>query len=320
MQSSETVRSSVIIGLGSKLQVMQAQQVRDITSYNEIDLELPGKQKCAYFCIVSDQDSTFEFLSSLFFSFLFIKLIRYADSYCEGGCLPTKVKFILDEFPNCSGNIPDFEKKCSTIRSRGCSVAVFFQNIGQMRNRYPDDRWQEIIGACDTTIFLGCTDTLTAEWISDRIGVASVEVEGTMRELNEMTNPHAHGRNPGMNEVKHERFRRIVEKRMTGIIKDLKKLGNCAEPASYEYTEREAEQIIAELELQIFHLRERFAGRKRFSLRNEDNAANDTPYNTASFEVDCGAGVIVVDELLSGPHPGVRVFFKLPDCNRPEEN
>ena len=56
MQSSETVRSSVIIGLGSKLQVMQAQQVRDITSYNEIDLELPGKQKCAYFCIVSDQD------------------------------------------------------------------------------------------------------------------------------------------------------------------------------------------------------------------------------------------------------------------------
>ena len=186
MQSSETVRSSVIIGLGSKLQVMQAKQVRDITSHNEIDLELPGKQKCAYFCIVSDQDSTFEFLSSLFFSFLFIKLIRYADGYCDGGCLPTKVKFILDEFPNCSGNIPDFEKKCSTIRSRGCSVAVFFQNIGQMRNRYPDDRWQEIIGACDTTIFLGCTDTLTAEWISDRIGIASVEVEGTMRELNTM--------------------------------------------------------------------------------------------------------------------------------------
>lgn len=107
---------------------------------------------------------------------------------------------------------------------------------------------------------------------------------------------------------------------MTGIIKDLKKLGNCAEPASYEYTEREAEQIIAELELQIFHLRERFAGRKRFSLRNENNAANETTDNAASFEVDCGAGVIVVDELLSGPHPGVRVFFKLPDCNRPEEN
>ena len=185
MQSSETVRSSVIIGLGSKLQVMQAQQVRDITSYNEIDLELPGKKKCAYFCIVSDQDSTFDFLSSLFFSFLFIKLIRYADSYCEGGVLNPKVKFILDEFPNCC-LIPDFTKKCSTIRSRGCSVAVFFQNVGQMKNRYPEDQWQEIIGSCDSTVFLGCTDILTAEYFSDRIGEATVEVEGTMRELNTM--------------------------------------------------------------------------------------------------------------------------------------
>jgi len=184
MQSSETVRTSVIIGLGSKLQVMQAQQVKNITSFDEIDLELPGKQKCAYFCIVSDQDNTFEFLSTLFFSFLFIRLIRYADSRCENGMLPTKVRFVLDEFPNCSGCIPDFQKKCSTIRSRGCSVAVFFQNVGQMRNRYPDDQWQEILGACDTTIFLGCTDMLTAEYFSDRIGVSSVEVEGTMRELN----------------------------------------------------------------------------------------------------------------------------------------
>ena len=184
-QSSETVRTSVIIGLGSKLAVMQAPQVRNVTSYNEIDLELPGKEKCAYFCIVSDQDSTFDFLSSLFFSFLFIRLIHYADSYCEGGVLNPKVKFILDEFPNCC-LIPDFTKKCSTIRSRGCSVAVFFQNVGQMKNRYPDDQWQEILGACDSTVFLGCTDMLSAEYFSDRIGTASVEVEGTMRELNTM--------------------------------------------------------------------------------------------------------------------------------------
>ena len=185
MQSSETVRTSVIIGLGSKLQVMQAQRVKDITSYDEIDLELPGKQKCAYFCIVSDQDNTFEFLSTLFFSFLFIRLIRYADK-CDDNKLPVNVKFVLDEFPNCSGSIPDFKKKCSTIRSRGVSVAVFFQNIGQMKNRYPNDEWQEILGACDSTVFLGCTDMLTAEYFSNRIGIASVEVEGTMRELNSL--------------------------------------------------------------------------------------------------------------------------------------
>lgn len=185
MQASETVRTSVIIGLGSKLQVMQAQLVRSITSYDEIDLELPGKQKCAYYCIVSDQDNTFEFLSSLFFSFLFIRLIRYADAYGKGGVLGTKVKFILDEFPNAC-TILDFTKKCSTIRSRGVSVAVFFQNIGQMRNRYPDDQWQEILGSCDTTVFLGCTDMLTANYFSERLGTASVEVESEARELNTM--------------------------------------------------------------------------------------------------------------------------------------
>lgn len=182
---AEKVKGNAVLGLGTRLQIMQNKLVQQITSNKDIDLTLPGKQKCAYFCIVSDQDNTFEFISSLFFSFLFIKLIRYADNYCEGGCLTTKVKFILDEFPNCV-LINDFTKKCSTIRSRGCSFAAFFQNVGQMRNRYPDDQWQEIIGACDTTIFLGCTDTLTAEYFSDRIGEATVEVEGTMRELNTM--------------------------------------------------------------------------------------------------------------------------------------
>ncbi len=184
-QASETVRTSVIIGLGSKLAVMQAKEVRNITSYNEIDLELPGKQKCAYFCIVSDQDSTFSFLSSLFFSFLFIRLIHYADNYCEGGVLNPKVKFILDEFTNCC-LIPDFAKKISTTRSRGVEISIYCQGIGQLKNRYPDDQWQEILGACDSTVFLGCTDMLNAEYFSDRIGTASVEVEGTMRELNTM--------------------------------------------------------------------------------------------------------------------------------------
>ena len=87
-QASETVRTGVIIGLGSRLQVFQNSKVKSITAYDEIDLELPGKQPCAYYCITSDQDSTFDFLSSLFLSFVFIKLVRYADKNCEGGKLP----------------------------------------------------------------------------------------------------------------------------------------------------------------------------------------------------------------------------------------
>lgn len=94
-QSSENVRGGVIIGLGSRLQVFQNQDIRNITAYDEIDLELPGQKPCAYYCITSDQDSTFDFLSSLFLSFIFIKLVRFADEQCPNGELPVPVH-VLD--------------------------------------------------------------------------------------------------------------------------------------------------------------------------------------------------------------------------------
>src|SRR5699024_3380143 len=104
-QASETVRSGVIIGLGSRLQVFQNGKIRSITAYDEIDLELPGKKPCAYFCITSDQDSTFDFLSSLFLSFVFIKLVRYADQHCPGGKLDVPVHVLGEELTAC-GVIP----------------------------------------------------------------------------------------------------------------------------------------------------------------------------------------------------------------------
>ena len=99
-QASDTVRSGVIIGLGARLQVFQNKLIRQITSYDEIDLTLPGKQKCAYFCITSDQDSTFDFLSSLFMTFVFIKLVRFADKHGVDGHLPVPVHILADELAN----------------------------------------------------------------------------------------------------------------------------------------------------------------------------------------------------------------------------
>lgn len=113
-QASDTVRSGVIIGLGARLQVFQNKLIRQITSYDEIDLTLPGKQKCAYFCITSDQDSTFDFLSSLFMTFIFIKLVRYADKYGEEGKLPVAVHILADELAN-TGAILELNKKISVI-------------------------------------------------------------------------------------------------------------------------------------------------------------------------------------------------------------
>lgn len=181
-QSSETVRSGVIVGLGSRIQVFQNKKIRDMTSYDEIDMELPGKQPCAYYCITSDQDSTFDFLSSLFLSFVFIKLVRYADKNCEGGRLAVPVHVLGEELTAC-GVIPDLSRKVSVIRSRRISLSCVFQNLAGLQNRYPYNQWQEILGNCDIQLFLGCVDELTAKYISDRSGEVSVHVSSKAKQL-----------------------------------------------------------------------------------------------------------------------------------------
>ena len=181
-QASETVRSGVIIGLGSRLQVFQNKQIRNITSYDEIDLELPGKKPCAYYCITSDQDSTFDFLSSLFLSFVFIKLVRYADKHCPDGKLPVPVHVLGEELTAC-GVIPDLSRKISVIRSRNISMSCVFQNLAGLQNRYPYNQWQEILGNSDIQLFLGCVDELTAKYISDRSGEVSINVTSKAKQL-----------------------------------------------------------------------------------------------------------------------------------------
>lgn len=177
-QASENVRSGVVIGLGTRLQVFQNAMIQHMTSESDIDLTLPAREKCAYFCIMSDQDSTLDFLSSLFFSFLFIKLVRYADS--QGGKCNPEVFFLLDEFPNI-GQIPDFTKKISTIRSRALNCFIIYQNIPQLSDRYPLNKWQEILGNCDTQLFLGCTDIVTAEHVSKVCGQVTINLESLQR-------------------------------------------------------------------------------------------------------------------------------------------
>ena len=181
-QASDTVRSGVIIGLGSRLQVFQSELIKKITTRDEIDLELPGQERCAYFLVTSDQDSTFDFLASLFLSFCFIKLVRYADKNCEGGKLPVPVHVLGEELTAC-GTIPDLSRRLSVIRSRNISMSCVLQNLAGLQNRYPLNLWQEILGNCDAQLFLGCTDELTAEFISSRTGLASVSVSSKSKQL-----------------------------------------------------------------------------------------------------------------------------------------
>lgn len=171
---AEKVKGNAVLGLGTRLQILQNKMVQQITSHTDIDLTLPGREKCAYFCITSDQDSTYDMLATLFTSFLSIKLVRFADR-TERRKLPIPMTFILDEFPNI-GVVPDFKKKLATARSRGIGMCILFQNIPQLQNRYPDNQWEEILGGCDFSIFLGCNDMTTASYYSDRTGEITVSV------------------------------------------------------------------------------------------------------------------------------------------------
>lgn len=195
-ETSSTVRSGVVIGLGTRLQVFQETLVQKLTEKSDIDLELPGREKCAYFCIISDMDTTYYFLASLFFSFLFIKLIRLADR--NGGKLPVFVNFLLDEFCNI-GKIPDFTTKISTMRGRGIGCSIIFQSINQLEEHYPEPSWETILADCDSWLVMGCRDNTTAEYISKHFGEGTVQsvslrrdagIEGLM-ELGSITySPH----------------------------------------------------------------------------------------------------------------------------------
>ncbi len=183
-QSSDTVRSGIIQGLGTRLQVLQNREVQGITSRSDIDLAAPGSKRCAYYIILSDQDTTMAFLSSLFFSLLFIKLTRHADARPGGHC-DIPVNLILDEFNNIgriggAADGSDFARSLSVIRSRDIRVMMAVQSLGQLQNRYGNNLWAEIIGNCDIQLMLGCTDDVTAEYFSGRSGEMSIEVSSTM--------------------------------------------------------------------------------------------------------------------------------------------
>ena len=122
------------------------------------------------------------FYPRCFLSFVFIKLVRYADQHCPGGKLDVPVHVLGEELTAC-GVIPDLSRKISVIRSRNISMSCVFQNLAGLQNRYPYNQWQEILGNSDIQLFLGCVDELTAKYISDRAGEVSIAVTSKAKQL-----------------------------------------------------------------------------------------------------------------------------------------
>lgn len=174
-QGNEHIQLSIVTGLGTRLQIFQNEAIKELTNNDEINLTLPARKKCAYYVIISDMDSTMTFLASLFFSFLYMKLIQYADSRASRKC-DVPVNLLLEELP-AVGAILDFHKKIAVTRSRGIHTSCYFQSIGQLANRYPDDEWSDIISNCDTQVVMGVNDPKTASFVSQRAGESSVQVQ-----------------------------------------------------------------------------------------------------------------------------------------------
>lgn len=189
LKAGANVCPNIHFGLLSRLNIFNNPGICDVTGRNEIDLERPANEKCAYFVIVSDQDSTYDFIACLFFTLFFIRVVKFADTKTISGKCPIPVNLLLDEFPNI-GEIPDFAKKMATVRSRDVNITILFQSIPQLKERYQHDSHYGILGNCDFSVFMGTTDPVTAKFVSERTGETSILVETQMEEHNKFDPIH----------------------------------------------------------------------------------------------------------------------------------
>ena len=167
---------SILISCGARLAPFDIKELRDLMSYDELELDLMGDRKTAMFVIISDTDDTFNFIVSIMYTQLFNLLCDRADDHF-GGKLPVHVRCLLDEFANI-GQIPKFDKLIATIRSREISASIILQSQSQLKAIYKDSA-DTIVGNCDTTIFLGGKESTTLKEMSEMLGKETIDLFNT---------------------------------------------------------------------------------------------------------------------------------------------
>jgi len=164
---------SILISCGARLAPFDIREVRELTSYDEMELDTIGDRKTALFVIISDTDDTFNFLVAMLYSQLFNLLCDKADDV-YGGRLPVPVRCLLDEFSNI-GQIPKFEKLIATMRSREISACIVLQAQSQLKAIYKDNM-DTIIGNCDSALFLGGKEKTTLKDLSEILGKETIDL------------------------------------------------------------------------------------------------------------------------------------------------
>lgn len=167
---------SILISCGARLAPFDIKELRDLTSYDELELDMLGDEKTALFVIISDTDDTFNFIVSIMYTQLFNLLCDRADDVYNGR-LPVHVRCLLDEFANI-GQIPKFEKLIATIRSREISASIILQSKSQLKAIYKDNA-DTIEGNCDTTLFLGGKEKTTLKELAEVLGKETIDLYNT---------------------------------------------------------------------------------------------------------------------------------------------
>ena len=167
---------SILISCGARLAVFDIQELRELTAYDELELDTLGDKKTALFLIMSDTDSTFNFLISMAYTQLFNLLCEKADDV-YGGRLPVHVRCLIDEMANI-GQIPNLEKLIATIRSREISACLVLQARSQLNSIFKDNA-DTIIGNCDSQIFLGGSEPTTLKELTEALGKETIDTFNT---------------------------------------------------------------------------------------------------------------------------------------------
>ena len=167
---------SILVSCGARLAPFDIQELREITAYDELELDTLGDKKTALFLIMSDTDSTFNFLISMIYTQLFNLLCEKADDV-YGGRLPVHVRCLIDECANI-GQIPNLEKLVATIRSREISACLVLQAQSQLKAIYKDNA-DTIIGNMDSRIFLGGSEPTTLKELNQSLGKETIDTYNT---------------------------------------------------------------------------------------------------------------------------------------------
>ena len=172
MAAGKTLKS-ILVSCGARLAPFDIKELRDIMTEDELELDTMGDRKTALFLIMSDTDTTFNFVIAMLQSQLFNLLCDKADDFYNGR-LPVHVRCLLDEFANI-GQIPNFDKLIATIRSREISASIILQSQSQLKTIYKDAA-DTIVGNCDVTLFLGGKEKSTLKEISELLGKETIDL------------------------------------------------------------------------------------------------------------------------------------------------